>query len=283
MSTVTIGIIGGSGLMGHWFKCFFEAAGCTVLIAGRRTALTYAELARKSDVVMLSVPLSAIEPICREIGTVLSPSQLLMDICSLKESVLKCMLAVPSVQVAGTHPLFGPATESLQGQNIIICPGRGTDRLQWLEELFRAGGAVLTRMDPAEHDRHMSLVQGLTHFLTIVMGRTLQKLDLRPHDALKVATPVFRIQLDIIGRLFAQDLELFRDLIRNNPHMGETLKTFMTALDESRRELIASDAQADTGDYLHDIHGFLEKFCGQGLDESNRLLNTLYSGSVKKP
>jgi prephenate dehydrogenase len=253
MNLITIGIIGGSGNMGRWFKSFFRAAGHPVLIA-----------------------------VCRKIGPILGPSQLLMDICSLKERVLKIMLAVPSVQVVGTHPLFGPATVNLQGQNIIICQGRGTDRLKWLEELFQTGGAVLTRMDPIEHDRHMALVQGLTHFLTITLGRTLQKLNLQPQDALKVATPVFRTQLDLIGRLFAQDLELYQDLIRNNHHVGSTLKTFMSALDEGRRQLIKSDIETAGSDFMRDIHEFLKNYCKQGLVESNRFLNTLYSGSGKK-
>ena len=282
MNRITIGIIGGSGHMGRWFKDFFSEAGYPVLIAGRKTAMTYAQLARKSDVVMLSVPVGAVDAICREIAPILGSSQLLMDICSLKESVFKSMLAVPSPQVVGTHPLFGPATESLQGQNIIICPGRGTDRLKWLEETFRAGGAVLTRLDPIEHDRSMAVVQGLTHFLTITLGRTLQKLNLPPRDAFKVATPVFRTQLDLIGRLFAQDLELYRDLIRNNPYVEATLKTFLSALDEGRRELIHSDCDASGSDFMENIHAFFKNYCEQGLVESNHFLNALYSGLNKK-
>jgi len=178
--------------------------------------------------------------------------------------------------------LFGPTTDTLQGQNIIICPGRGTDRLKWIENVFQAGGAVLTRMDPIEHDCSMALVQGLTHFLTITLGRTLQKLTLQPRDALKVATPVFRTQLDLVGRLFAQDLELYRDLIRNNPHVEATFKTFLSALNESRRELIDSDSETAGSDFMGEIHSFLKDYCEQGLVESNRFLNTLYSGSGKK-
>jgi prephenate dehydrogenase len=282
MNRISIGIIGGSGNMGRWFEGFFKGAGHTVLVAGRKTAMTYSQLARRSDVVMLSVPVSAVEPICREIGPILGPTQLLMDICSLKESVLKTMLTVPSAQVVGTHPLFGPATESLQGQNIIICPGRGTDLLKWLESVFKAGGAVLTRMDPIEHDRSMAVVQGLTHFLSITLGRTLQKLNLKPQEALKVATPVFRTQLDLIGRLFAQDLELYQDLIRNNPHVEATLKTFLSSLNESRRELIDSDIESAGSDFMREIHSFLKNYCEQGFVESNRFLNMLYSGSDKK-
>ncbi|MBM3222846.1 MAG: hypothetical protein FJZ47_03450, partial [Candidatus Tectomicrobia bacterium] len=37
----TIGILGGTGQMGHWFQRFFSAAGYTVLLSGRRTPVTY--------------------------------------------------------------------------------------------------------------------------------------------------------------------------------------------------------------------------------------------------
>lgn len=282
MSAMTIGIIGGGGQMGRWFQAFFKEAGFSVLVSGRRTALTYVELARRSDVVMLSVPVGAVRAVCREIGPLLGPSQLLTDICSLKEGVMKSMLTAPSVQVVGTHPLFGPTAEKLDGQNVIICPGRGTDRLTWLEGLFRESGAVLTRMDPAEHDRQMALVQGLAHFLTITLGRTLQAMNLRPRDALKVSTPVFRTQLSLVGRLFALDHGLYIDLIRHNPYVAATLETFLASLDESRRELIDSDQETAAGRYLQNIHDFINSFCDQGLSESNRFLDALYSGFHKQ-
>jgi len=279
MDTVTIGIIGGTGQMGRWFERFFTQNGHRVLIAGRKTALSYSELGRRSDIVMLSVPLEAAVAVCSEIGPLLAAEQMLVDICSLKERVLDAMLAATPAQVAGTHPLFGPSAESLKGQNIVSCPGRGSAGLTWLETIFSAGGAVLTRMDPAEHDRHMAVVQALMHFLTITWGRTLQKLDLRPQQALKVATPVFRTQLDLIGRMFAQDLTLYRDLIRNNPYAENTLTTFMAALEESRRELGPAGPEGEgNGDhFMQHICDFLGPFCEQGLKESNRFINALYS------
>lgn len=53
-----IGIIGGTGRFGGWFKGFFEDKGITVLISGRKTELQAKELAEKSDIVIISVPIS---------------------------------------------------------------------------------------------------------------------------------------------------------------------------------------------------------------------------------
>ncbi len=261
--------------MGRWFERFFSQSGHKVLISGRKTELTYNDLAKNCDVVILSTPLDAAVRISKEIGPVLSREQLLMDFCSLKESILKSMLSFTSAEVIGTHPLFGPFTDSLKGQNIIVCPGRGTDRLKWLENEFREGEAVVTRMDPVTHDRHMAVVQGLTHFLTISMGKTLQKMNMSPDEALLSSTPIFRINLDLIARLFGQDLDLYASLINKNRHTKEALKTFLSAMDEVKESLL-SDRNEDKISFLEDIKTFLGDYCQTGLEESNKILNTLY-------
>lgn len=281
MSNTTIGIIGGSGSMGRWFGRYFMENGHTVLIAGRSTSLSYEELAQKCDVVILSVPLHAVGPICSRIGSLMSAEQLLMDICSLKKSVMESMLSTTSAQVVGTHPLFGPSTDNLRGQNIIICPGRGTGWQTWLEKLFESSNAVLTHMDPVDHDRYMAVVQGLTHLLTICVGRTLQKLNMPPSDVKRHTTPVFRTQLDLVGRLFAQDLELYHGLIKNNSHIHETLDTFFSVVKEARDRIVSGQPE-DGIAFMREIREFLGPFCQKGFDESNILLRSLYSGIDRK-
>ncbi|MCK5507136.1 MAG: prephenate dehydrogenase/arogenate dehydrogenase family protein, partial [Desulfobacterales bacterium] len=86
MNKINIGIIGGTGGMGRWFKRFFSEAGHNVLISGRKTELTYKDVVKKCDVVILSVPIDAAISIAGEIGPLMSQNQLLTDFCSLKES-----------------------------------------------------------------------------------------------------------------------------------------------------------------------------------------------------
>ncbi|RZB32020.1 MAG: hypothetical protein SRB1_01639 [Desulfobacteraceae bacterium Eth-SRB1] len=275
MSGTTIGIIGGTGSMGRWFERFFAGAGHNVLISGRKTKISFRDIAGKCDVVVLSVPLDAAISLSREIGPLLSEDQLLMDLCSLKENIMESMISYTSAQVVGTHPLFGPFTNAIKGQNILICPGRGTGMLKWLEEMLRAEEAVVTRMDPVTHDRNMAVVQGLTHFLTICMGRTLQKMNMTPDKAIFYSTPVFRINIDLIGRLFSQDTELYADLIGKNRHVKEALKTFMAAMEEGKESLL-SGMDRDKIACLENIRGFLGDFCRHGLNESNKIINDLY-------
>ena len=278
MSDITIGIIGGTGNMGRWFKDFFSGAGYKVLISGRKTPLTPTDMAKKSDVVILSVPLDVAIRLSEEIGPILSHDQLLMDLCSLKETILKSMLRFTQAQVVGTHPLFGPFTDSIKGQNIIVCPGRGTGWLKWLEDELRGKGAVVTRMDPVIHDRNMAVVQGLTHLLTVCMARTLQKMNMFPDEAMSCSTPVFKLKLNLIGRLFSQDPNLYASLIGANRHIEDVLATFMSAMDEAKESLL-SGQEAGAVAFLNDIRSFLGDFCQDGLKESNKTLNALYSNN----
>ena len=92
MSSVTIGIAGGTGGMGRWFEAFFTRAGHQVLIAGRTPELTYADLAHTCDVVAISTPVEAAIDIANEIGPQMTAGQLLMDFCSQKADIVDAMV-----------------------------------------------------------------------------------------------------------------------------------------------------------------------------------------------
>jgi prephenate dehydrogenase len=281
MDRINIGIIGGTGGMGRWFETFFSEAGHNVLISGRKTEITYEDVAHDCDVVILSVPLDAAILISKRIGPIMNKDQLLMDFCSLKESILENMLSYTSAQVIGTHPLFGPFTDSIKGQNIIICHGRGAHWLGWLEDEFTKRGAVVTKMDSVTHDKNMAVVQGLTHLLTISLGRTLQKLNISPSDAVLFSTPVFRLKIDLLARLFAQDLGLYASLISKNIYVKDVVDTFLSAIDEGK-ECLLSGRDDIAISFMESIRGFLGDYCQEGLEESNKVLNALHSGSKSK-
>ncbi|MFH2043879.1 MAG: prephenate dehydrogenase/arogenate dehydrogenase family protein [Pseudomonadota bacterium] len=274
--TLSIGIIGGTGGMGRWFEKFYSAAGHRVLISGRTTDITYTDVAKECDVVILSVPLDAAVSISKDIGPLLSDDQLFMDMCSLKEEIVKSMTENTKADVLGTHPLFGPFTDSIKGQNIILCPGRGERWLKWIGNEYASRGAILCVMGPLTHDRHMAVVQGLTHFTTICMARTLQKMDMNSDNVLSCSTPVFKINYNLIGRLFAQDLDLYKNLISKNKHFKEVLEVFISAMDESNDALLSGqDERAIL--FMETIREFFKDTCKDALKESNKIINTLYS------
>jgi prephenate dehydrogenase len=268
---VSIGIIGGTGRMGRWFEKFFTNAGHRVFISGRSTDLTSKDLAARCEVVILSIPLAAALDAAGNVGPMLSESQLLMDVCSLKEEIAARMTASTRAQVIGAHPLFGPGTATLAGQNVILCPMRGESWLAWLRTELEEGGAVVTLSDPRTHDRYMAVVQGLNHFITIATGRALQRMGLSPEDLSPFSTPVFRLKLEFIGRLFSQPPELFADLIGANPHFAEALEKFRVALQEVEKSFSAKSGES-LG-LMAEIHDFLGGFCESGTKEIETFLS----------
>ena len=274
MSSVTIGIIGGTGGMGRLFEKIFLSAGHTVLIAGRKTALSYGELAQKSDVIILSTPIESAFDICEQIGPQIDEQKALMDFCSLKEDIVNKMLASTRCEVVGTHPMFGPFTESIAGQNIILCQGRGERWYRWIEAEFKREGAVVSTMAPSDHDRTMAVAQGLTHFLTICMGRTLQKLNMAPAEAGPYSTPIFKLKNDLIGRLFAQDLDLYATLVGENHYVGDVLSLFLSAVEEGRQAMLSGDKRQAVN-FLQEIREFLGDFCRDGLAASNKIMRSV--------
>ena len=275
MKRQPIGIIGGRGSMGSWFRSYFESQGRQVRVSDLDTALTNREIAEICPVVIISTPIDTAVTIAEEIGPLLTKEQLLMDFCSQKERIVRVMKENSMAQVVGTHPMFGPFTDTIQGQNMILCPGRGEEGLNWAREIFIKGGARVTLLDATEHDRHMALVQGLTHLVTITMARTLQKMDLQPNKVFDISTPIFRINADLMGRLFAQDSDLYATLVGENPYVGEVLDLFMASLKEGCDHLLTGDHQAGV-DFLDHVGSFFHGYREKALDRSNKFLNILF-------
>ncbi len=275
MSKITIGIIGGTGVMGRLFEKEFLSAGFDVLIAGRKTTLTYNDLVRQSQVVILSTPVKSAIEIAKKIGTILKKDQLFMDFCSLKEDVVASMLENSCAEVCGTHPMFGPFVDSLKNQNVVICPCRGKKWTDWVEKFFKSKGAVVTKMDPLEHDKNMAIIQGLTHFLTISLAKFIQEKNILPDDISSCSTPIFRLKLDLIGRLFAQDTHLYSTLISENRHTQKVVDEFLNVFCKTKEKMFINNEEKKV-DFLEEIKKYYGDFCDIALKESNKVLNKLY-------
>ena len=242
MDKFAIGIIGGTGGIGKWFASFFAAEGYTVHVTGRSTGMPLPELADRCPVVIVSVPIAATAETIRRVGPHLPAESLLMDFTSLKEEPVREMLKATAAAVIGCHPLFGPDCPSLAGQNVILCPARGEGWLKRIEGIFTKGGARVTVTTPAQHDRMMSLVQGLTHLETILMGLTLRDAGVEASALDAFTTPVFRMKRAIIEKVFGARPELYAGLITGNQNMPEILGIYERSLSDLKSLILAGDA-----------------------------------------
>ena len=209
--------------MGALFAGIFTRAGYEVLIAGRSTALTPRALAEQCDIVMVSVPIHDTVRVIQDLSPLLSEGQLVCDLTSLKVRPVEAMLE-SKAQVIGLHPMFGPTVSSLRHQTIVVCPARADEKtLRNLLAVLKAEGAECTITTPDAHDRMMAIVQGLTHFVTLCMADSVRRLGVDIETTRAFTSPVYQIELALVGRLLSQDPSLYADILQMNPFVPEVL------------------------------------------------------------
>jgi prephenate dehydrogenase len=220
--------------MGQWLRRFFENHGLPVLVADLNTPLTSREVAQEADVVILCVPIPEVAKVAREVAPHLKPEAALMDITSVKQSPMAAMLAAFPGEVVGTHPLFGPGEESINGRTVVLCPGRGERWFQWLREFFIQAGAKVKVTTATEHDRRMAVVQGLAHFVLIALGNAIRELGVPLEDLDDFATPTFTTLHNLTRRLASQDARLYACIQLQNPANRKALR----ALEDSVADIL---------------------------------------------
>lgn len=238
---VLIGIVGGKGRMGNWFFRFLTDAGYRVLISDRDTELSSADLARRCHVLIVSVPMEAFPQVIAEIGPLIPEDAFLTDLCSLKTMQVQEMLHNTVCSVAGSHPLFGPAEDSIKGRRIALCPGRGDKWFAWWRSLLESNGACVHCTDPAFHDRAMAWVQALNHFILISLGKAIFDQGLNMDELVFLSTPSFSKQMEIVSRLFYQDPQLYATIQMENPFAANVLNDFMGVCDKLHEAILSGD------------------------------------------
>lgn len=265
------GIIGGTGKMGRLFVKVFEKAGYEVLVSGRKTAVTAADIARQCDIVVVSVPIRETETVIEAIAPLLKRDQLLCDFTSLKVKPVEVMLK-SKADVIGLHPMFGPTVKSISHQTIIVCPARADEsRVAALVAIFKAQGAVCTIATPEEHDRIVAVVQGLTHFVTLCMADTVRRLGVDLNKTGQFESPVYQIELSLVGRLLSQDPALYADILQQNPYVPEVLAACRNSAADLAAIVEAKDPEQFRAFFAKNSR-HLGAYCEEGLKTTDALI-----------
>jgi prephenate dehydrogenase len=241
---ILIGIVGGKGRMGNWFFRFLTDAGYQVLVSDMGTELSSEDLARRCHVVIVSVPMEAFSSVIGRIGPLMPKDAFLTDLCSLKAVQVQEMLQNTVCSVAGSHPLFGPAEDSINGRRVALCPGRGNEWFEWWRSLLESRGACVHCTDAASHDRAMAWVQALNHFILISLGKAVFDQGLDMEELVFLSTPSFSKQMEIVARLFYQDPQLYATIQMANPFAANVLNNFLGVCDKLHEAVLRTDRDA---------------------------------------
>ncbi|ROQ89851.1 prephenate dehydrogenase/arogenate dehydrogenase family protein [Desulfosoma caldarium] len=266
-----IGIIGGLGAMGKLFHRFFTERGATVAVSDVGTPLSNHDVIDQSHVVLVSVPLHRASNILQDLAPRFRPGQLVLDICSLKMPPQKAMEGCAAWYV-GLHPMYGPYVEDFVGQTMIVCPGHVAPQpWQWLMSLLEKAGLKIHICSAQEHDRMMTVIQLIPHVTTVVLGHCLREMGIDAAESLRFTSPIYRLELDLIGRLFAQDAALYAAIAMENPYKSEVLEVLRRVFGETMDAVEHGRWQAFIQAFEQTRAHFGE-FCTQALHETNQLL-----------
>jgi len=216
-----------------------------------------AEAVKDADLVVLCVPVGAMESVAQEIGPFLKAGATVSDVGSVKRTVIDAVGPhVPEgVHFIPAHPLAGTEhsgprsgfAELFDNRYTVVVPAEGSD-LQAVDKLieFWSGlGALTDIMDPDHHDLVVAVTSHTPHLIAYTMVGVADDLGrVTDSEVIKYSAGGFRD----FTRIAASDPVMWRDVFLNNKEATlEILGRFTEELFALQRAIRQGD-----GDHLHD-------------------------------
>jgi prephenate dehydrogenase len=187
--------------------------------------------------VVTAVPIGRLHAALAELGPRMTRGSAVIEVSSVKATPCQWLreLLPAGVSAVPTHPLFGPDSggRSLRNLPFIVCPLPGHEEAaRRVSSYARSRGLRVVWLDPDDHDRAMARTQALTFFLS----RVLTRLDL-PDPQGPVGTVSYRRLRAALASVARDTDELYRDLVRLNPHADSFVEMVADAVARERDAL----------------------------------------------
>ena len=264
-------IVGGRGKLGSLFGRYLTGSGYNVVSLEQNDWPQAAKILQDADVVIISVPIANTLEVIVRLKPYLTENMLLADLTSVKRAPLEKMLEVHHGAVVGLHPMFGPDVASMAKQIIACCDGRFSERYQWLLQQIQMWGVKIYHVDATEHDHHMTYIQALRHFSTFVYGLYLSQQPVDLDKLLALSSPIYRLELVMVGRLFAQDAALYADIIADKPENLAVIEHLKNSY-ETGFAFFKNKDKAGFIAQFNQIRDWFGEYSEQFLQESRQLL-----------
>ena len=245
-----ITIIGAGGQMGQWFAKYFSSQGFEVTgydsenkVSGKDIKISESLVGGilKADYVVLCTPTRRTPEIIRLIAKEMKRDTYLIEISSEKSKVVSSLSKMPAkINPICIHPMFGPGTKTIKGQNIISVPIKDAKKeLTVTKALF--DGANFVTIDAAEHDKKIAVILGLTHLMNLVFANIISK-DEKMNLTEKMSGTTFRVQKTLAESIMTESPELIETIIANPEirrvaeELWKDIGRLLTAVQESKTE-----------------------------------------------
>jgi cyclohexadieny/prephenate dehydrogenase len=214
------------------------------------------EAVKDADLVVLCVPVGAMEAVAKEIEPALKAGATVSDVGSVKRTVIDAVgpYIPEGVHFIPAHPLAGTEhsgprsgfAELFDNRFCILVPAEGTERaaVDRLAEFWLGMGAQIDEMDAEHHDLVLAVTSHTPHLIAYTMVGVAD--DLRrvtDSEVIKYSAAGFRD----FTRIAASDPTMWRDVFLNNKEATlEILGRFTEELFALQRAIRQGD-----GDHLH--------------------------------
>ena len=195
ISIIGLGLIGGS------FAIDLRKAGLATELLGvdsspehaaRALALglvdrvvTLDEALRQSDVLLLAVPVNAIEALLPKILGAVRPAQTVIDLGSTKLQIAEAVRQHPNrARYVAAHPMAGTENAGpdaalaglFRDKTVLLCDleWSAPDACKTALEIFHAVGLKFEFMSSEQHDRHAAYVSHLSHVAAYALSLAVQ-------------------------------------------------------------------------------------------------------------
>ncbi len=275
-----ITIVGGRGKLGQLFVRQFAQLGHELQILEQDDWPNAKAMLAGQDLVIISVPINLTLSVIEQVADYIEPDTILADLTSIKQKPVEKMLACHTGPVLGLHPMFGPDVDNIQDQVVAYCHARAEEECQWVLDNLILLEAKLEAVSAQSHDNAMAFIQVMRHFSTFMYGYHLKQENPELSELIALSSPIYRLELAMVGRLFAQDSQLYADIIYANSENFDLLKRFVSRF-QTGIELLEKGDKTLFKQEFEEVHQWFGDYADHFLNESKRLLKAAHQSSAQ--
>lgn len=272
-------IVGGRGAMGQLFYRQLLRSGYEVDILDTDNQEQADKLISRAKCVIISVPIHAVESVVQALPA-LSPECLLLDVTSVKAKPLQVMQKHHSGPVLALHPMFGPDIPHWVKQTVVVCQNQPSESASSFLKQLKVWGCNLVSMEAQKHDEAMQIVQVMRHLTTFVYGQFLAKQSHSLDEIESCSSPIYHLELMMVGRLFAQSPELYSDImLAQFDDVAPLMKEYSEVFQQTFEKLRANDKAGLIEDF-EQAKSFFSDSASAFLSQSKALLSKANDAKV---
>jgi prephenate dehydrogenase len=156
--------------------------------------------------------------------------------------------------------------KTIKNQTVVLCKGRGDMWFKWLKNTLEKNKAKVKVTTPEKHDKMMAVIQGVIHFSSITISHTLKELGISVKESKEFSSPVYKLRLDMVGRILNQDPKLYADIEILNTESKKAITTYLKTSKRLLRIIQNKNTPGfikyfkEAGDYLGDFKKEAEEY-----------------------